>query len=93
MPKQYARVNELLRRRDALKRARQVWLGALVVWAVVVGWVLFGFVNSLTDDMDVRITWVLTWLVPVVILAAGALVTEVRLRRCSADLVAVERSR
>jgi len=93
MPKQYARVNEVLRRRDTLKRARQVWIGGLVVWGVVVGWVLFGFVNSLTDDMDVRITWVLTWLVPVVILAAGALVTEVRLRRCSADLVAVERSR
>ncbi len=93
MPKQNARVNELLRRRDTLKRARQVWIGGLVVWGVVVGWVLFGFVNSLTNDMDVRITWVLVWLVPVLILAAGTLVTHLRLRRCSADLVAVERTR
>ena len=93
MPKQNARANELLRRRDSLKRSRQVWIGGLIVWGVVVGWVLFGFVNSVTDDADVRITWVLVWLLPVLILAVGTLVTHLRLRRCSADLVEVERSR
>lgn len=93
MPKQNARANELLRRRDALRRARQVWIGGLVVWGVVVGWVIFGLVNSITDDVDVRLTWVLVWLLPVLVLAGGTLVTQQRLRRCESDLVEVERSR
>lgn len=92
MPKKNARANDLLRRRDALRKTRQLWVAGLVIWGVVVGWVVFGFVNSVTDDIDVRLTWVLTWLVPVAILAVGTLVTHARVRTCDADLVEVERS-
>jgi hypothetical protein len=91
VPKQNARANELLRRRESLKRARQVWIGGLVVWGVVVGWVIFGFVNSVTDDMDVRLTWVLVWLLPVLVLAGGTLLTHLRVRSCNTDLVELER--
>lgn len=93
MPKQKARANELLRRRDALRKARQLWIAGLVIWGVVVGWVIFGFINSVTDDTDVRLTWVLAWLLPVLILAGGALATHLRVRSCDADLVDVERRR
>ena len=93
MPKQNARTNELLRRRDSLKRTRQVWIAGLVVWGVVVGWVVFGLVNAITGDADVRLTWVLVWLVPVLILAGGTLLTQRRLRACASALVEVERSR
>ena len=58
VPKQNARANDLLRRRDSLRKTRQLWIAGLVIWGVVVGWVVFGFVNSVTDDMDVRLTWV-----------------------------------
>lgn len=93
MPKQNARANDLLRKRDSLRKARQLWIAGLVIWGVVVGWVIFGFVNSVTDDVDVRLTWVVTWLVPVLILAVGTLVTHLRARSCDADLVEIERSR
>lgn len=91
MPKQNARANDLLRRRDSLQKARQLWIAGLVVWGVVVGWVIFGFVNSVTDDSDVRLTWGLAWLLPVVLLAGGSLVTHLRVRACDADLVEIER--
>jgi hypothetical protein len=57
------------------------------VWGVVVGWVLFGIVNSISGDVDIRLAWVLTWLVPVIIFSAGTLVTQSALRRCERDLV------
>lgn len=91
MPKQNARANDLLRRRDSLRKARQLWLAGLVIWGIVVGWVLFGLVNSITDDLDVLPAWVLVWLVPVLLLAAGTLVTHLRVRGCERDLVEVER--
>lgn len=93
MPKQNARANDLLRRRDSLRKARQLWIAGLVIWGVVVGWVIFGFINSVTDDLDVRLTWVLVWLLPVLVLAGGTLLTQLRVRSCDADLVEVERSR
>lgn len=93
MPKQNARANDLLRRRDSLRKARQLWIAGLVIWGVVVGWVVFGFVNSVTDDVDVRLTWVITWLLPVLVLAGGTLVTHLRVRGCDTDLVKIERSR
>ena len=92
MPKQNARANELLRRRDSLKRTRQVWVAGLVIWGVVLGWVAFGLVNAITDDADVRLTWAGAWLLPVLILAGGSLLTQRRLRACEAALVEVERS-
>jgi hypothetical protein len=93
MPKQNARANELLRTRDSLKRTRQVWIAGVVIWGVIVGWAAFGLVNAITDDADVRLTWVLVWLVPVLILGGGTLLTQRRLRSCEAALVEVERSR
>lgn len=92
MPKQNARANELLRQRDSLKRTRQVWMAGLVIWGVVVGWVAFGVVNAITGDLDVRLTWASVWLVPVLILGGGTLLTQRRLRLCEAALVEVERS-
>ena len=91
MPKQNSRANALLRRRDALRRTRQLWAAGLVVWGVVVGWVVFGLVNSITDDVDVRLTWILTWLLPVTVLAGGTLVAHMRMRACDAELVESER--
>jgi hypothetical protein len=93
VPKQKARANDLLRRRDSLRKARQLWIAGLVIWGVVVGWVIFGFVNSVTDDVDVRLTWMITWLLPVLVLAAGTLMTHLRVRGCDADLVEIERNR
>ncbi|MFM8514731.1 MAG: hypothetical protein ACKOBJ_00520 [Actinomycetota bacterium] len=77
----------LLRKRDGLRRRRQLWVAGVVVWGVVVGWVLFGIVNSISGDVDVRLTWLLTWLVPVLIFGAGTLVTQAALRRCEHDLL------
>jgi uncharacterized membrane protein YhaH (DUF805 family) len=91
-PKRIARTNELLRRRDALKRTRQLWVAGLVIWGVVVGWVAFGVVNAITDDVDVRLTWVVVWLIPVGILAAGWLLTQRRLRACETAMIEVARS-
>lgn len=90
MPKN-ARINDLLRRRDALRKGRQLWLAGLVIWAVVVGWVLFGLVNSITDDLDVLLTWGLVWLLPVLVLAGGSLATQLRVRACDRELVEAER--
>lgn len=76
----------LLRRRDALRKRRQLWVAGVVVWGVVVGWVLFGVVNSFTDDVDVRLSWILTWLVPVAVFVVGTLVTVAQLRSNQAEL-------
>ena len=91
MPKQNARANELIRRRDRIRRARQLWLAGLVIWGVVVGWVAFGLVNSLTADEAVWRDWLLVWLLPVAVLAIGALVMQLRLRAVGVALVEVER--
>lgn len=77
----------LLRRRDTLRKRRQLWVAGIVIWGVVVGWVLFGVVNSFSDDADVRLTWLITWLLPVVIFLAGTLTTQASLRACERDLV------
>ena len=90
MPKT-ARINDLLRRRDTLRKGRQLWLAGLVIWGVVVGWVLFGLVNSITDDLDVLLTWALEWLLPVLVLAGGVLLTHLRVRDCDRQLVDAER--
>lgn len=76
----------LLRRRDSLRKRRQLWVAGVVVWGVVVGWVLFGVVNSFTDDVDVRLSWLLTWLVPVAVFVVGTLVTAAQLRSNQAEL-------
>jgi hypothetical protein len=77
----------LLRRRDTLRKRRQLWIAGIIVWGVVVGWVLFGIVNSISGDVDVRLTWLLTWLVPVVVFGLGTLITQTALRSCERDLL------
>jgi hypothetical protein len=77
----------LLRRRDTLRKRRQLWIAGIIVWGVVVGWVLFGIVNSISGDLDVRLTWLLTWLVPVVVFGLGTLITQTALRSCERDLL------
>jgi hypothetical protein len=89
--KENAHAYELLRERDRLLRTRQIWVAALVIWAVVLGWVIWGFINALTDAVDMRLAWVLVWLVPVLVLAAGVLVTRSRLRTCQAALLRADR--
>ena len=89
MSKENSRAYALERQRDSIKRTRQVWVGLLVIWAVVVGWVIFGFVNSFTDGGNARLSWALTWFLPVAILAVGAIVTQMRLKACEAKLLHV----
>ena len=88
MPKTGARTQALLRERSARRRAMQVWLALTVIWGVVVGWVVFGFVNSVTDDADVPFAW-LVYAVPLVVLGAGSLLAVLRWRRTDRDLVAL----
>ena len=91
MSKENARAYALLRQRDALKRTRQVWLAGLVIWAVVLGWVVWGLVNSFTDNLDVRLSWAVLWLLPVLVLGGGTWLTHRRLKACDTDLRSVER--
>ncbi len=89
MSKANSHAYALERQRDSIKRTRQVWVGLLIVWAVVVGWVIFGFVNSFSDDVNAWLSWSLAWLVPVAILAAGSIVTQLRLKACEQKLLHV----
>lgn len=82
---------KLERRRDSLKRARQLWIAGLVIWGVLVGWVVWLFINSLDQDDNIRFAWVAVWLLPVLALAVGTWVTQRRLKACQASLVANER--
>ena len=88
MPKTEARTQALLRERSARRRAMQVWVALTVIWGVVVGWVAFGFVNSVKEDADVPFAW-LVYAVPLVILAVGSLVAALGVRRTDRDLVAL----
>jgi L-asparagine transporter-like permease len=87
MAKQEARTQALLRERDARKRSMQIWIGAAVIWGVVLGWVAWGLIGMLFDDSD-RIAW-LTYLVPLAVLVIGALVAAARVRRTTSELVAL----
>lgn len=88
MVKSGARTQALLRQQSRQKRALQVWVALTVIWGVVLGWVVFGIVNSFTADEDVRLAW---WIyaVPLLALAVGTLLAYLRLRRTGADLLAV----
>lgn len=86
MSKQNSHAFALERKRDRLLRTRQLWAAGLVIWAVVIGWVIWGFINALTDAADMRLVWLLGWLVPVLVLGAGLWVTHRRLRRCEVEL-------
>ena len=91
MSKDNAHAYDLLRQRDSLKRTRQVWIGCLVIWGAVVGWVLFGAFNMVTDEVDAKLSWLLMWLIPVLILGAGCLATQLRLKSVETQLLNVDR--
>ncbi len=93
MVKDDARTYDLLRQRDAHKRSRQVWAAITVIWAVVVGWVLAGFINTVTDFADSWVVWLLVYLVPVLVLAIGTLVQTIRIRSIDAEILAIAEHR
>jgi Kef-type K+ transport system membrane component KefB len=87
MVSESARTMELLRQRDRQKRTSQVWIGLLVVWAVVVGWVVFFTVRSVTSESGPLGAW-LAYLVPLAILLVVTLLHSKRLRDIDAELLA-----
>lgn len=88
MVKSGARTQALMRQQSRQRRALQVWVALTVIWGVVLGWVVFGIVNSVTADDDVRLAW-WVYALPLAALAVGMLVAYLRLRRTGADLLAV----
>ena len=78
-------VQRTLRERDRRKRTMQVWVALLVIWAVVVGWIVWGLVNALDGDQVSVGAW-LAYLVPTVALAVGSFVAWSAWRRTDADL-------
>jgi cytochrome bd-type quinol oxidase subunit 2 len=88
MVKSGARTQALLRQKSRQRRALQVWIALTVIWGVVLGWVVFGIVNSVTDDADVPLAW-WVYAVPLVALAVGTLIAYLRLRRSGAELLAL----
>lgn len=87
MVSESARTLELLRQRDRQKRSMQVWVGLLVVWGVVVGWLAFLAVRALTGDAGPMAAW-LAYLVPLAVLAVIAFLHSKRLRDIDAELLA-----
>jgi hypothetical protein len=84
-----ARTYDLLRRRAATIRSRQVWAGITIIWAVVVGWVLSGFINAVTDDLEPWVVWLLVYLLPVLVLAIITLLRTLRIRSIDAEILAI----
>ena len=80
------RTQELLRERDAARRARQLWLAGLVIWGAVVGWAAWGLVGMLADDSDL-VAW-LAYVIPLVVLAVGSATAWARVSRIDRELVA-----
>jgi small-conductance mechanosensitive channel len=75
-----ARTYELLRERDRAKRAIQVWAAGTIIWAVVLGWAIWGFLNGITGGNKSLVIWLVVYLVPVAVLAFMTLV-QFRRRR------------
>ena len=80
------RTMELLRERDRQKRSLQLWVGLLVVWGVVLGWVVFFALRSIAPDMSAAVAW-LIYLVPLAVLAIIAFMQVRRGRAIDADLL------
>ena len=80
-----ARVQATLRERDRAKRSMQVRVALLVVWAVVVGWIVWGIVNAVDGDQVSVWAW-LAYLVPTALLGIGAVAAWSRWRRTDRDL-------
>jgi hypothetical protein len=78
-------IQATLRRRARAKRTLQLWLALLVIWAVVVGWIAWGIVNSIDGDQVSVWAW-LTYLGPTVVLGIGSVVAWSRWRQTDRDL-------
>jgi Kef-type K+ transport system membrane component KefB len=87
MVSESARTLDLLRQRDRQKRTMQVWLGLLVVWGVVVGWLVFLIVDSATGGTKSATAW-LAYLLPLAALAIVLFLHWRRLRTIDTELVA-----
>lgn len=85
------RTLELLRQRDKQKRTMQVWLGLLVIWGVVVGWLFFLIVRSRTESSGPALA-ILTYLIPLAVLAIGVWMHSSKLRAINNDLVSAAES-
>jgi len=86
MVSESARTLELLRERDRQKRTLQVWIGLVVVWGVVVGWVAYFAVRSFSTSMGSLLAW-LTYFVPLAVFAIIAFLHWHRLRTIDAELL------
>ena len=87
MVSESARTLDLLRQRDRQKRTMQVWVGLLVVWGVLVGWLAFLIVDSMTGGTKSAAAW-LTYLIPLAAIAMVLFLHGQRLRTIDADLLA-----
>ena len=88
MVSESARTLELLRQRDRQKRTLQVWIGLVVVWGVVVGWVAYFVIRSITTtSAGALIAWI-TYFGPLGIFAIGAYLHWYRLRTLDTEIVA-----
>ena len=85
MVKHERRTQELLRERDRSKRAMQLWVALLVIWAVIVGWIVWGIVNAVDGDSVSVWAW-LAYGVPTAVLAAGSLLARRRWRNTDQEL-------
>lgn len=88
MVKSQARTQELLRQQTRQRRRLQVWIALTVIWGVVLGWVVFGLVNSVTADSDLPLAWGF-YAVPLVVLGVGSLLAHRRLRRIGDGLLVI----
>jgi uncharacterized membrane protein YhdT len=84
-----ARSYELLRERDRTKRSIQVWAACTIIWAVILGWAIWGFLNGVTGGDSSLPIWLVVYLIPVAILAGMTIVKVLGLRRIEAALDAV----
>ena len=78
-------IQATLRERDRAKRAMQLWVALLVIWAVVVGWIVWGIVNSIDGDQVSVWAW-LAYGVPTLVLGVAAFAAWSRWRRTDRDL-------
>ena len=89
MVKDDARTYDLLRQREAAIKSRQLWAGITIIWAVIIGWVLWGFINAVTDVAESWVVWLVAYLLPVLVLAILTLLRTLRIRSIDADILAI----
>ena len=66
---------------------RTVWRGMKILRGVVLGWVVWGFVNAVTGEADARVLWLLVYLLPLVVLGVGTWLASRRIRTIDAQVL------